>query len=222
MKLYRAQILAIVLTGTLAIVAAASARAQTPAALIGSWRADTPLPSGVVQTFRFDADSSFDLILAVVVDGRYRVEGNKLVETVTLPGSSVSGTDTATVILHGDSLILGDASSPTAKTLHRPASAKARDGTGILGDWVITLPNGMSASYRFDPDGSIHIRARVSDERGTYTIKGNTLRLSSERTFQLPATTTFSVAGDVLTLTPASGQGARGFHRVAGSNLPSQ
>ncbi len=215
MKLHRAHFLATALTITLASgIDADSARAQSSAALVGSWRADTPLPNGVVQTFRFDANGHFDLILTVIVDGRYRVEGSKLIETVTLP-SGVSGTDTATVILRGDSLVLGDPSAPNGKTLRRPASARTAVEKGILGDWVIMLPNGMAASYRFDPDGSNHIHAQVSDERGAYTMHGNTLRLSSAKTFQLPAATTFSVTGDVLTLTPASGQGARRFHRVS-------
>ncbi len=230
MKLNRAQVLALAVTAVIVVTAAPSCAhgqaaiqtptrqtpaAQPPATLVGIWRADVLLPSGAVQTFRFAVDGSFDLIVAIAVDGRYRVDGNKLIETVTLPGTGVTGTDTAAVLLRGDSLVLGDASSPGAKkTLHRPASTTMSAGKGILGDWVIMLPNGMAASYRFDPDGSIHIRAQVSDERGNYTVNGNTLRLTSERTFQLPATTTFSVSDSVLTLTPANGHGARGFHRV--------
>lgn len=213
MKLHRAQLLAFVITSVVA--AGVQAQTPTPVNLLGSWRADTPLPSGVVQTFRFGADGGFDLIVAVAVDGQYRVEGNKLIETVTLPGTGVAGTDTAAVLLRGDSLVLGGASAPGGKTLRRPPSAVTPAGKGILGDWVIMLPNGMAASYRFDPDGTLHIRAQVSDERGTYKVKGNTMRLTSERTFQLPATTAFSVSDSVLTLTPPSGQGARGFHKVS-------
>lgn len=230
MKLNRAQVLALAITAVIVVTAAPSCAGgqsvkqtpatqdpatQTPATLVGSWRADVPLPTGAVQTFRFGADGTFDLIVAVAVDGHYRVEGNRLIETVTLPGTGVAGTDTAAVLLRGDSLVLGDVPSPGAKTLHRPASATTNAGKGIVGDWVIMLQNGMAASYRFDPDGTISIRAQVSDERGSYTTKGNTLRLTSERTFQIPATTAFSVSDSVLTLTPANGHGARGFHKVS-------
>lgn len=216
MKLPAAQLVVFVITSiVITSIVAAGVQAQTPASIVGSWRADTPLPSGVVQTFRFAADSSFDLIVAATVDGQYHVDGNRLIETVTLPGTGVAATDTAAVLLRGDSLVLGGASAPGGKTLRRPSSATAPAERGILGDWVIMLPNGMAASYRFNPDGTLHIRAQVSDERGTYSVKGNTLRLKSERTFQLPATTVFSVSDSVLTLTPPSGQGARGFHRVS-------
>ncbi len=238
MKLNRAQVFALAVTGIIVVTAAPSCAhgqtagstparprqvtqvptAQAPATVVGSWQADTPLPTGAVQTFRFAADGSFDLVVAVAVDGHYRVEGNKLIETATVPATGMAGTDTAAVLLRGDSLVLGDAASPGAKTLHRPASTTTTTtsaGKGILGDWVIMLPNGLAASYHFDPDGTSHIRAQVSAERGNYTVKGNTLRLTSERTFQLPATTTFSVSDSILTLTPANGHGARGFRRVS-------
>ncbi len=238
MKLNRAQVFALAVTAVIVVTAAPSCAhgqvarptparptqvTQAPTTLVGNWRADTPLPTGAVQTFRFAADGSFELVVAVAVDGQYRVEGNKLIETVTVPATGMAGTDTAAVFLRGDSLVLGDAASPGAKTLHRPASvttstrtsATTSAGKGIIGDWVIMLPNGLAASYHFDPDGTSHIRAQVSDERGNYTVKGNTLRLTSERTFQLPATTTFSVSDSVLTLTPANGHGARGFRRIS-------
>lgn len=217
MKLHRAQFLPIALIGAFTIgTPKVGAQAQLPATLVGSWRADTPLPSGMVQTFRFDGDGSFDLLVAVAVDGQYRVEGNKLIETVALPGTGLVRTDTAAVLLRGDSLTVGDASSSTsARTLHRPPRAVTPAGKGITGEWVIMLPNGTAASYRFDPDGTSHVRAQVSDERGTYTTKGDTLRLSNERSFQLPATTVFSITGSVLTLTPANGQGSHSFHKIS-------
>lgn len=213
------------LAGAIASTDVAHAQSGSAINLAGAWRSDVPAASGIVQTFRFARDGRFDLISAVAVDGRYRLEGNRLIETVALPGTGVAGTDTATVMLAGDSLLLGNPASTTGKTLHRQPSAQpsARPSArpspgstaqGIVGDWVIMLPTGLAATYHFDADGSMRIRAQVSDERGSFTVSGSTLRLSSERTFQIPATTAFAVSDTTLTLSPPNGKAGRSFHRV--------
>jgi hypothetical protein len=61
----------------------------------------------------------------------------------------------------------------------------------------------------------MHVRAQVDDEQGKYTVNSDTLRLSNDKTFQLPATAQFAITGSVLTLTPLNGKTARQFHKVA-------
>lgn len=183
--------------------------------LIGTWRAEQPLPNGVIQTFRFDGDGKFDLSMQISASGQYRLEGDQLIQTVALPDNSGAKADTSDVTIGGDSLLVRDHSNNTTlKTLHRTGSV-ATEAHSVVGDWTIALPNGMSAMYSFTPDGATRIHVQVGDERGTYTVSEDTIRLSNDRTFQVPATATFVVRDTVLVLTPPGGHGARQFHKIA-------
>jgi uncharacterized protein DUF5640 len=187
--------------------------AQTAApAIVGAWRADAPLPNGVVQTFRFDSGGRFDLAMALAVDGSFTVVGNKLIETVTLPSVGITHTDTATFSIAGDSLLINERAGAPARVLHR--SGTAPGPPTVIGDWTILVGSGMAAHYVFARDGTMHVRADVGDEKGRYTINADTLHLSNDKTFQLPAIAQFVVADSVLTLTPQNGKAARRFHRV--------
>lgn len=200
-----------------ALVASVSLGAQGAApALLGAWRADVPLPNGVVQTFRFGADGAFDLSMTLSVDGTYSAHGNQLFETVALP-TGETHTDSSTFTVAGDSLVVNENAGPAgAGTAARVLYRSPGSGTpGIVGEWTIALAAGTTAHYTFAADGSMYVRAQVGDETGTYTVHADTLHLSNDRTFQIPATARFAVAGDVLTLTPPNGKSARQFHRVA-------
>ncbi|MEO7103352.1 MAG: DUF5640 domain-containing protein [Gemmatimonadaceae bacterium] len=195
------------------LLAAAVAAAQTTApSLIGAWRADTPLPNGVVQTFSFTADGSFDLTKDLSVDGTYQVDGNRLIETVSLPSVGASHTDTATFTIAGDSLIVNEQGAKVPRVLHRSGSSASTQS--IVGDWTIQVGAQMAAHYVFAADGSMHVRARVGDERGKYVVSADTLHLSNDESFQLPAIAQFAIADSVLTLTPPSGKQPRHFHKV--------
>lgn len=198
----------------LAFISSSSIGAQTSSqSLIGAWRADAPLPNGVVQTFRFDPDGKFDLAQALAVEGQYRIDGNQLIETVTLPSVGVTHTDTATFTIAGDSLVVSELTSAAPRVLRRTGAAVA--SAPIVGDWVITIGDGVAAHYVFGNDGTMHMHAQVGDEQGKYIVRADTLHLSNNQTFQLPATAQFSVADSVLTLTPQNGKQARQFHKVA-------
>ncbi|HWG34489.1 MAG TPA: DUF5640 domain-containing protein [Gemmatimonadaceae bacterium] len=199
---------------TLALISSSSIGAQTsPQSLVGAWRADAPLPNGVVQTFRFDADGKFDLAQALAVEGQYRIDGNQLIETVTLPSVGVTHTDTATFTVAGDSLIVSELTGAPPRVLRRTGAAVA--SAPIVGDWAITVGGGVAAHYVFRGDGTMHMRAQVGDEQGKYVVRADTLHLSNDKTFQLPATAHFAVADSVLTLTPQNGKQPRQFHKVA-------
>jgi hypothetical protein len=197
----------------LSILAVGTAGAQSPApSILGEWRADAPLPNGVVQTFRFGPDGKFDLAMALAVDGTYKVVGNQLIETVVIPTMGVTRTDTATFAIAGDSLVVHETASAPPRVLHRSGNVPA--SASIIGDWAIQVGTGMAAHYVFDADGAMHVRAKVGDEEGKYVIRSDTLHLSNDKTFQLPATAQFAVVDSVLTLTPANGKQSRHFHKV--------
>jgi len=193
------------------LTAAAAAQPTTPA-LIGAWRADTPLPNGVVQTFSFTTDGSFDLTKDLSVDGTYQIDGNRLIETVTLPSVGASRTDTATFAIAGDSLVVNEQGTTVPRVLHRSGSSASTQS--IVGDWTIQVGTEMAAHYAFDAAGEMHVRARVGDERGKYVVRADTLHLSNDESFQLPAVARFEIADSVLTLTPPSGKQPRHFHKV--------
>jgi len=199
------------LGGSLLTTTLAVAQATTPA-LIGTWRADTPLPNGVVQTFNFSMDGSFDLTKDLSVDGSYQINGNRLIETVTLPSVGASHTDTATFAIAGDSLIVNEQGTQAPRVLHRSGSSAAT--LSIVGDWTIQVGSEMAAHYVFDAGGAMHVRARVGDEKGTYVTNADTLHLSNDESFELPAIAQFVVDDSVLTLTPPSGKQPRHFHKV--------
>ncbi len=187
--------------------------AQAASPLVGAWRAELPLPNGVVQTFTFGADGKFGLAMTLDVEGHYRLDGSRLVETVSMPDGSVR-TDTSDLHFGGDSLNVRDAGDlGPGKTLRRSGSPVA-GASPLVGDWMIALPGGTFANYRFAPDGSMHVEAQLGDEHGSYTVTGDTLRLSDDRTFQLPASSRYSVSGEILTLTPLNNAtGSRRFRR---------
>jgi hypothetical protein len=201
-------------TAVLALIASSSIGAQTSSqTIVGTWRADVPLPNGVIQTFRFDPDGKFDLAQALAVEGQYRVDGNQLIETVTLPSVGVTHTDTATFTIAGDSLVVSERTGTPPRVLRRTGTPVA--SSPIVGDWVITVGDGVAAHYVFANNGTMHMHAQVGDEQGKYVVRADTLHLSNDRTFQLPATAHFAVADSVLTLTPQNGKQARQFHRVS-------
>ena len=204
----------------LALLTAGSLGAQSSSqALLGSWRADAPLPNGVVQTFRFDSDGRFDLAQALAVEGKYQIDGSRLIETVTLPSVGVSHTDTATFTVAGDSLVVKEQAGTAPRILRRTGAASP-SGL-IVGDWIISIGDGVAAQYVFEADGTMHMHAQVGDEQGRYTIRGDTLHLSNDQTFQLPAVAHFAVVDSVLTLTPQNGKQPRQFHKVAKSDVTS-
>lgn len=186
---------------------------QAPPAIAGAWQADMPLPTGVVQTFAFDNAGHFTLVMSVGLDGKYAIAGDRLVETVVMPGTVAPKTDTSTIHIAGDSLVVAGTNG-SAHTLRRVGPVVS-GAAPIVGDWSISVPNGASARYHFGPDGSVNVQARVAEEHGAYTLHGDTLQLSSDRTFQIPATALVAVQNGTLTLTPPNGHGARTFHRVA-------
>src|SRR5690348_13413865 len=186
---------------------------QSPPAISGAWQADAPLPDGRVQTFEFDDAGHFTLVISVGLDGKYAIAGDRLVETVIPPGTITPRTDTSTIHVAGDSLVV-TGTNGSAHTLRR-VGAPVAGAAPIVGDWSIKAPNGVTARYRFTSDGSVSVQARVGEEHGNYSLRGDTLQLSSDRTFQIPATALVAVQGGTLTLTPPSGHGARTFHRVA-------
>lgn len=201
------------ITPVVLLLASATAGGQAAQqSIVGEWRADSPLPNGVVQTFRFAPDGSFDLAKTLAVEGTYHVEGDRLIETVALPGAGVTHTDTATFKVGGDSLTVDERGAATPRVLHRSGSSEAV--AAIVGDWTIQVGTGMAAHYVFASDGTMHVRASVGDERGKYVIHADTLHLSNDQTFQLPATARFTVVDSVLTLTPPSGKESRRFHMV--------
>lgn len=206
----------------LSLAAAGTMGAQSSSqTILGEWQADEPLPNGVVQTFRFGSDGKFELAMALSVEGSYRIDGNQLIETVTLPSLGVSHTDTATFQVGGDSLMVSERAASTPKVLRRarqsaatvPAASPAT-ASPIAGDWTIAVGEGVEAHYVFTPDGTMHMHANVGDEEGSYVVNADTLHLSNDKTFQLPAIARFAVAGSVLTLTPANGKQPRSFHKV--------
>ena len=183
----------------------------SPTPLVGTWRAEIALPNGVIQTFRFDEGGSFDLAMSLAVDGTYTARAGQLIETVALPGMDAAHTDTSTFTIAGDSMIVSDRVGGAARVLHRGAAASSRE---IAGDWTITLGGGTTAHYTFANDGTMRVRAQVGDEQGRYVVRADTLHLSNEQTFQLPATARFAVSDSVLTLTPLNGKSARLFRKV--------
>ncbi len=200
-------------SATIALFAALSLGAQAShPAIVGSWRADAPLPNGVVQTFRFDLDGRFDLTMALAVDGSYRIDGNRLIETVSLASVGVTHTDTATFSIRGDSLMISESAGAPARVLHR--SGTPANSPSVVGDWTIQVGTAMAAHYVFAADGTMHVRAKVGDEQGKYTVNADTLHLSNDQTFQLPAIAHFAIADSMLTLTPQNGKAARHFHKV--------
>lgn len=202
---------AAILVGAQLAAGAIEAQTATPA-IVGAWRAEAPLPNGVVQTFRFDMNGNFELAKDLAVDGTYRVEGNQLVETVTLPSVGVSHTDTAIFAIAGDSLVVNERSGAPARVLRHVGPASPTQS--IVGDWTIQIGSAMAAHYMFDSDGTMHVRARVGDEQGKYLVRADTLHLSNDQSFQLPAIARFAIADSVLTLTPPDGKQPRHFHKV--------
>lgn len=202
-----------VVTAFAALISAGPLGAQSSSqTIVGEWRADAPLPNGVIQTFRFAPDGNFDLAMALAVEGRYRVNGNRLIETVTLPSVGVTHTDTATFAVSGDSLVVTEHASAAPRVLRRTGARSS--GAPIVGDWAITIGEGVAAHYVFDADGTMHMRAKVGDEQGKYQLRADTLHLSNDHTFALPATAQFAIVDSTLTLTPPSGKEPRHFHKV--------
>jgi hypothetical protein len=214
--------LTIALTASLAITGSAGAQTSSPN-IVGEWLADVPLSNGAVQTFRFGPDGTFDLATTLVVDGTYRINGNQLIETVTSPGAGATRTDTASFSISGDSLTVSEHAGATARVLHRSgshpatarsAAARSSADAPIVGDWAIIVGKGTSAHYVFSPDGTMRVRASIGDEQGRYVITADTIHLSNDQTFQIPAIAQFAVTDTVLTLTPSNGKAARRFRKV--------
>jgi hypothetical protein len=60
----------------------------------------------------------------------------------------------------------------------------------------------------------MRVRASIGDEQGRYVITADTIHLSNDQTFQIPAIAQFAVTDTVLTLTPSNGKAARRFRKV--------
>ena len=146
--------------------------------LAGFWESRDTSKGGIGHTVEFRPDGTYVEATTVLVNGAYRVSGDRLIVGET--ASAMEG-DTAArgsrFEIQGDTLIQ---TSPDGSTLKKERLGKAEEGgPAIVGAWRYRHPTGATAFEKYDPDGKMLFRLPMTSSTGCYKITGDRISFNS-------------------------------------------
>lgn len=191
--------------GVAAVAAAIETRqaaADVPAALVGRWEATARSHGGIGQVFELQADGTLVHWFAAMVDGAYKLEGTRLVESFK---DSATG-KVSEIRFEGATLVQKDAQSGAEIRMTRQGAGGPPDAP-IVGVWSFRHETGVTAFIMFTADGRMIFRLPIRADRGRWSVAGDSLTMGLKGS----AMTRFryEVQGDQLVLTSDQGRQER-------------
>lgn len=178
---------------------------ETPKGILGVWESTATSRGGIGDALEFLAEGKVRTAMVIQQQGRYRVEGDRLVvgegeESESIPLGKIEK-DRWTVEEDGTTLV------------KRRVSAIVPDQPPIVGVWTYTMDENAKTWERYRADGWLEYRMPLpSLATGTWEKAGDSLRLK----FEGEPVQAFKAAieGDRLRLVPAEGEARE--YRYAG------
>jgi hypothetical protein len=168
--------------------------------LVGTWDAITRSHGGIGSTTLFSPDSTFAVIVGAMVEGKYRIEGNKITLFSDQPGNDFSETQGLTFV-GGSPVFSGNGCS---RKLKRLGAASA--DSGLVGRWQSMHMTGVPAYEEYTADGLSRLRVPIQVQKGAFSVTGNTVAFHVLSPRPEDWSTQFTLKGDTLTFTIGGGQ----------------
>ncbi|MGB2867261.1 MAG: hypothetical protein WBD36_02320 [Bacteroidota bacterium] len=143
--------------------------------LVGRWESMNPTKGGLASTFEVVNDTLCVRIFGVLVDGKYRIQGDSLYQ-------SMADTPTKEVgvwfVVAGDSMVT-DKRLNGPKTVMRRAVPRTPMDKTVEGVWWYRHDTGTTAFEEYTPDGIFRFRIYMSRDSTVYSIAGDSLTMRS-------------------------------------------
>jgi hypothetical protein len=170
----------------------AAALACTPAgvhAVVGFWESENTSKGGIGHTLELKADGGALAATTVLVNMRYRVNGNRLVFDENTQGG--------TFRIEGDRLFQ---TGPDGSVVEKRRVGNSRPGKSIVGVWRFAHYAGGVAYERYTASGELQFRLALSSYPGCYSVASGKLTITQPSV----STTPYKIQGERLVLTQSN------------------
>ncbi len=148
--------------------------------LIGKWETvPNPLEASSL-ILSFNKNKSFNYLLQSNWNGKYKLDGTKLITLTSIPILNKIKTDTSTVLIYSDTLVQISkikGKDVTSKMIR--INKKKILGAGIIGTWRMRDPEAEYSTIDFSSDGTFHIKNILKSFKGNYLISKDTVMVFS-------------------------------------------
>jgi hypothetical protein len=171
------------------------------AALTGLWESSSTSRGGIGHTIEFRSDGTFVEAVTVIVDMRYRLEGDRLFVDASDSSESDAGDPTIVKIKAKTLVATGPDGSVVEKERLGPDT---KSKSGLVGAWRYRHYTGGIAFERYTPDGQLLFRLPMASSVGCFVTRGPEITLAQpnhpENLFR------YELSGPHLLLTDSAGK----------------
>jgi TPR repeat protein len=174
-----------------------SPTAQAVPSLVGTWEAKQ-----IGTTLLFSAEGTVTVVVGVMLDGKYRLDGNQL--RAEAPGAVLPSVQMVAFV--------GDTALITGGTNYRkliPFGERARPNS-LVGQWRWIDSAGVTGYEEYTVEGSWRLRAAVphtgSVSKGFYSVRGNTITMRFLSPQIEERSEPFTLRGNTLTIRGRNGK----------------
>lgn len=152
-------------------------QASQVTSIVGLWDSATTSNGGIGQTLEFRADGTFVGAMTVIVDGYYRLIGDRLIVGEQPPGPDAETAIAPRITFDGDVLV---ESGPDDGSIVRKERIGPKEAgvPGIIGAWRYRHYTKAIAFERYTKDGRMFFRLPMTSAVGHYSLNGNELVLA--------------------------------------------
>lgn len=185
----------------LVLAAALISPAPPATSLVGLWESARTSKGGIGHTLEFRAGGAFVDAVTVIVDGYYRVVGDRLV-VGEHPAADPDASKAPRFKIEDDVLVQ---TGPDGSVVRKARLGRAEEGKpAIVGEWRYRHDTKAIAFERYTGEGRMFFRLPMSSSVGRYSLK------TCEIVLILPnrpdVTMTLDVRGDELSLSGSDGR----------------
>lgn len=178
------------------LVGALTSPAPRANGLVGLWASATTSRGGIGHTLEFRSDGTFVEAPTVIIDGYYRVIGDRLIVGERPPRADAATEKSPRFKIDGDLLVQTDLDGSVERK-ERVGVAEAGKPR-IIGVWQYRHYTKAIAFERYTDDGRMLFRLPMSSSSGRYVLKGKELLLLRPK--QPDVTMAIEIRGDALSL----------------------
>jgi hypothetical protein len=169
--------------------------APAPAGLVGLWESARTSRGGIGHTFEFRPDGTYVEATTVIVDGYYRLIGDRLVNGERPVGADADSSKAARIKIDGDVLV---ETGPDGSIVRKDRVGVGGKDSRLVGAWRYRHYTDAVAFERYTDDGRMLFRLPMLSSVGRYILKGTELLI--QRLNQRDARMTIDLQGDTLSL----------------------
>ncbi len=177
-------------------------RPSPPSALVGQWESAVRTPEGVGNILEFYPDGRVTQISASMAEADYRLVGDRLITTwKDLATGKISEVETQ-VEFEGDAKFLEKPDDNTGDTWSERIGPASHGGNPLVGRWCYIFLETLPAFREFGAT-RMYNRLPVVVVRGTYSVAGDVLTVTLQG--QPPGQYPFRLDGGALFIKSRSG-----------------